>query len=168
MKSGCSVTGYGRCGRMVVMSAPQWLFGPFRLDPVNACLWRGTEAVALPPKAFDVLHYLVTHPDRLVSKDELLDAVWPATAISDAVVRVAIGALRRALDDTPQMPRYIATVARRGYRFVATVTVVDAPARIGASPQLAVPERAPLAYPPTFLATQHHTSSTVLEGERKQ
>ena len=49
------------------------------------------DALALPPKAFAVLHYLVTHPDRLVTKDELLDAVWPETAVSDAVVRVAIG-----------------------------------------------------------------------------
>src|SRR5215475_5369841 len=127
MKCGCAVTGYGRYGRRVVMSAPQWLFEPFRLDPANACLWRGETAVALPPKAFDVLHYLVTHPNRLVTKDELLDAVWPATAISDAVLRVAIGALRKALDDPTQTPRYIATVARRGYRFVAAVTVVDLP-----------------------------------------
>ena len=49
------------------------------------------QAVALPPKAFDVLHYLVTHPERLVTKDELLDAVWPETAVSDVVVRIAIG-----------------------------------------------------------------------------
>ena len=97
--------------------------------------------MALPPKAYDVLHYLVTHPNRLVTKDELLDAVWPATAISDAVVRVAIGALRKALDDPAQTPRYIATVSRRGYRFMAAVTVVDPtePARTEASPQPAVP-----------------------------
>ena len=72
------------------MSAPQWHFEGFRLDPVNACLWRGAEPLALPPKVFDVLHYLVTHPDRLVTKDELLDTVWPNTAVTDAVVRVAI------------------------------------------------------------------------------
>jgi class 3 adenylate cyclase/DNA-binding winged helix-turn-helix (wHTH) protein len=135
------------------MSAPQWLFEPFRLDPANACLWRGTEAVALPPKAFDVLRYLVMHPDRLVTKDELLDAVWPATAISDAVVRVAIGALRRALDDTAQRPRYIATVARRGYRFLAAVTVVDLPepARTEAPPQPTVPSAPqPPAVPPAL------------------
>jgi class 3 adenylate cyclase/tetratricopeptide (TPR) repeat protein/type II secretory pathway predicted ATPase ExeA len=70
------------------------------------------------------LHYLVTHPNRLVSKDELLDAVWPETAVSDAVVRVAIGALRKALDDTAQTPRYIATIPRRGYRFLVSVTSV--------------------------------------------
>ena len=54
-----------------------------------------------------MLHYLVTHPDRLVTKDELLDAVWPETAVSDAVVRVAIGALRKILGDTAQTPRFI-------------------------------------------------------------
>src|SRR6266508_6947031 len=103
------------------MSSPQWHFADFRLDPANACLWRGTQAIALTPKAFDVLHYLVTHPDRLVTKDTLLDAVWPETAISDVVVRIAIGELRRALGDTTQAPRFIATVHRRGYRFVAPI-----------------------------------------------
>ena len=103
------------------MSSPQWRFADFRLDPDNACLWRGTQSIALTPKAFDVLQYLVTHPDRLVTKDTLLDAVWPETAVSDVVVRVAIGELRRALGDTAQAPRFIATVHRRGYRFVAPV-----------------------------------------------
>src|SRR6266850_5134124 len=92
------------------MSSTQWLFGGFRLDPDNACLWRGAQAITLTPKAFDVLLYLVTHADRLVSKDTLLDAVWPETAISDTVVRIAIGELRRALGDTAQAPRFIATI----------------------------------------------------------
>ena len=51
------------------MSSPQWCFADFRLDPANACLWRGTQSIALTPKAFDVLHDLVTHPDHLVTKD---------------------------------------------------------------------------------------------------
>ena len=106
-------------------AALRWTFGPFTLDFANACLWHGTDAVALPPKVFDVLHYLVTHPDRLVTKDELLDAVWPATAVTDAVVRVTVGTLRKALHDTAP-PRFIVTVPRRGYRFVAPVTVADA------------------------------------------
>src|SRR5215813_557150 len=106
-------------------AALRWTFGPFSVDPANACLWRGTEAVALSPKAFDVLHYLVQHPNRVVTKDELLDAVWPETAVTDAVVRMAIAALRKALDDTVP-PRFIATVPRRGYRFLAPVTVADA------------------------------------------
>src|SRR4029434_10028877 len=103
------------------MSSPQWRFADFRLDPDNACLWRETQPIALTPKAFDVLYYLITHPDRLVTKDTLLDAVLPETVIRDAVVRIAIGELRRALGDTAQAPRFIATVHRRGYRFVAPV-----------------------------------------------
>src|SRR5919201_678257 len=104
------------------MSSPQWRFADFRLDPDTACLWRGTQPLALTPKAFAVLQYLLTHPDQLVTKDTLLDAVWPETAISEAVVRIAIGEVRRALGDTAQAPRLLATVHRRGYRFLAPVT----------------------------------------------
>src|SRR5262245_1768242 len=154
------------------MSTPQWRFEPFRLDPANACLWRGEMAVTLPPKAFDVLHYLVTHPNRLVTKDELLDAVWPATAISDAVVRVAIGELRRALGDTAQAPHFIATVSRRGYRFVATVTMVDPtePARTEEPPQPAVPTppQPPIVPPALDTPGPRPPSHTSLAGERKQ
>ena len=75
-------------------ASPQWRFDRFRLDPDHACLWCEAQAMALPPKAFAVLQYLVTHPDRLVSKDELLDAVWPETAVSDAVVRVRFNGCR--------------------------------------------------------------------------
>jgi class 3 adenylate cyclase/DNA-binding winged helix-turn-helix (wHTH) protein len=118
--------------RGTAMTAPQWHFEDFRLDLVNACLWHGAEALALPPKAFNVLHYLVTHQDRLVTKDELLDRIWPETAVTDAVVRVAIGVLRKALDDTRRPFRVIATVSRWGYRFLPPVTLVDPPA---AAPQ---------------------------------
>ena len=121
--------------------SPQWRFDRFRLDPDHACLWRDAEAIVLPPKTFAVLHYLVTHPDRLVSKDELLDAVWPETGVSDAVVRVAIGALRRALDDPAQTPRFIATVPRRGYRFLAPVTEHTGAASGAAAPACPPPSR---------------------------
>jgi class 3 adenylate cyclase/DNA-binding winged helix-turn-helix (wHTH) protein/tetratricopeptide (TPR) repeat protein len=109
------------------MAAPQWHFEDFRLDPVNARLWRGAEPLALPPKVFDVLYYLVTHSDRLVTKAELLDTIWPNTTVTDAVVRVAIGTLRQALGDTRHPFRVIATVPRRGYRFLTPVTVVHPP-----------------------------------------
>src|SRR5215510_5491187 len=134
------------------MSSAQWCFADFRLDPDNACLWRGTQPIALAPKAFDVLHYLVTHPDRLVTKDTLLDAVWPELAISDVVVRVAIGELRRALGDTAQAPRFIATVHRRGYRFVAPVVEHTEGGPGTASPvPLAVPLHEPVAPLPVAL-----------------
>jgi DNA-binding winged helix-turn-helix (wHTH) protein len=130
-------------------AGPCWTFEPFALDPANACLWRGAEAVPLPPKAFDVLSYLVTHPDRLVTKSELLDAVWPATAVSDAVVRVTIGALRKVLGDTRQPPRFLATVPRRGYRFLAPVTLAPSSAPTPAAP--APPAALPLAPPPLLV-----------------
>jgi DNA-binding winged helix-turn-helix (wHTH) protein len=63
------------------MSSLHWCFADFRVDPDNACLWRGAQVVPLTPKVFDVLHYLVSHADRLVSKDTLLDAVWPETRV---------------------------------------------------------------------------------------
>jgi class 3 adenylate cyclase/DNA-binding winged helix-turn-helix (wHTH) protein len=131
------------------MSSPQWHFANFRLDPDNACLWCGTQPVALTPKAFDVLHYLVTHPDRLVTKDTLLDAVWPETAISDAVVRIAIGELRRALGDTAQAPQFIATVHRRGYRFVAPVAEHTEEVSGPASPVPLAAPQTPLVAPPS-------------------
>src|SRR5688572_30681875 len=106
------------------MSTSQWCFENFRLDLAHACLWHGAAAVTLPPKVFDVLHYFVTHPDRLVTKDELLDAVWAQTAVSEAALRVTIGALRKALDDPARTPRFIATIPRRGYRFLAPVTML--------------------------------------------
>ena len=134
------------------MSSPQWCFADFRLDLDNACLWRGPQPVALTPKAFDVLHYLVTHADRLVTKDTLLDAVWPELAISDVVVRVAIGELRRVLGDTAQAPRFIATVHRRGYRFVAPVVEHTEEVPSPASPvSPAVPQTLLVAPPPAAL-----------------
>jgi DNA-binding winged helix-turn-helix (wHTH) protein len=126
-------------------SAPQWVFGPFRLDPANACLWRDAEAVVLPPKTLAVLHYLVPHTEQLVTKDELLDAVWPKTAVTDAVLRVAIGGVRTLLGNTAHTPRFIATVPRQGYRFLAPVTVVEtavtaSPGALrGRAPSLPVP-----------------------------
>jgi class 3 adenylate cyclase len=156
------------------MAASQWLFESFRLDPLNACLWWGAEAVVLTPKTFDVLHYLVRHAGRLVTKDELLDAVWLETAVSDGVVRMAISALRKALDDTAQTPRFIATVPRRGYRFVAAVTRTEPPVTsyAGELPPATLPppqyESGPLAPTLTAPAEQSHTARTPLEGERKQ
>src|SRR5919109_4505887 len=91
--------------RSTAMPSSQWVFDRFRLDPDHACLWCDAQAIVLPPKVFDVLHYLVTHPDRLITKDELLDAVWPETAVAEAVVRIAIGEVRRALGDTAQASR---------------------------------------------------------------
>ena len=105
--------------------SPHWHFDLFRLDPHNARLWRGDQSIALTLKAFGVLHYLVTHAGQLVTKEALLDALWPNTAVSDAALRVVISELRKALGDTAQAPQFIATVHCLGYRFLAPVTRID-------------------------------------------
>jgi DNA-binding winged helix-turn-helix (wHTH) protein len=100
-------------------------FGPFSLDSINALLKRGNERVAIPPKPFDILCCLVLRAGELVTKDELLDAVWPGVNVSQSSLTFSINALRAALDDDAKSPHYIETVPRRGYRFIAPLTVVD-------------------------------------------
>ncbi len=97
------------------------IFGAFRLDLVNECLWRESQAIALAPKEFAVLLYLVRNPGRLVTKEELIEAVWPETMVSDGVLKVSIRKLRVALDDNPKSPRFIETAHRRGYRFIGQI-----------------------------------------------
>src|SRR5262245_12644435 len=100
----------------------QLQFGEYRLDPTDERLWRGDRALRLPPRAFAVLRYLVEHADRLVTKDELLSALWPGAAVGDAVLAVSISELRQTLRDAARTPRFIETVHRRGYRFHGPVT----------------------------------------------
>lgn len=99
-------------------------FGPFRFDEPNACVWRGAEAIMLTPKAFAVLRHLVLYPNRLVTKEELLETVWSKTIVTDAVLKVCIGEIRKALADDAKTPQFIETVHRRGYRFIAPLTMI--------------------------------------------
>src|SRR5262245_30650719 len=100
-------------------SGPLWAFEGFRLDADEACLWRGTEPIRLQPKSFDVLRYLIAHAGRLVTKRALFEACWPEATVGDAALTVCIAELRKALGDSADAPRFIATVHRRGYRFIA-------------------------------------------------
>src|SRR5215469_4006154 len=77
------------------------VFGSFRLDTVNHCLWRANERAPLTPKAFDVLRYLVEHADRLVTQDELLEALWPEAYVNPEGIRKYILEIRKALEDDP-------------------------------------------------------------------
>ena len=102
-------------------------FPPFRLDTENQCLWRRGDApdderVMLTPKAFAVLRYLVEHVGRLVTQDELLEAVWPDTFVQPEVLKYQIADIRGKLGDRARNPLFIETLPRRGYRFVAPVT----------------------------------------------
>jgi pimeloyl-ACP methyl ester carboxylesterase/DNA-binding winged helix-turn-helix (wHTH) protein len=97
------------------------VFAPFRLDCVNECLWRDAQRIELTPKAFAVLKHLVDAAGQLVTKEQLLNSVWPETFVGDAVLKVSIAEIRRALQDECRSPRYIETLHRRGYRFIAPV-----------------------------------------------
>jgi DNA-binding winged helix-turn-helix (wHTH) protein/TolB-like protein/tetratricopeptide (TPR) repeat protein len=112
-------------------------FGEFRLDVVRRLLSRAGAPVPLTTKAFDVLAVLVQNAGAIVTKDQLLDAVWPDCSVEESNLTVAVSILRKTLGEHPQEHRYIVTVPGRGYRFVAPVRAVepeDTPALI------AVPE----------------------------
>jgi DNA-binding winged helix-turn-helix (wHTH) protein/tetratricopeptide (TPR) repeat protein len=110
----------------------RYTFGDFTLDPGERRLLQGDRPVSLPPKVFDVLVALVHRAGRLVTKRELLDAVWPDAFVEEGILAVHVSSLRKALHDTAQPPRIIETVRRSGYRFVAAPTRVPRPGRSSA------------------------------------
>jgi TolB-like protein/Tfp pilus assembly protein PilF len=124
--------------------------GEFVVDGTDRLLLRDGGEVFLRPKAFDTLWCLVESQGHLVTKDALLERVWPGTSVSDAVLTHCITEVRQALHDDPRRPRYLKTVSRRGYKLVAPVEIVaptgtestgEAPAAAGQrarSPAIAV------------------------------
>src|SRR5580765_5563656 len=96
-------------------------FGAMALDVSERRLSKDRQNVPLPPKAHDVLVELVRHAGRLVTKRELLDQVWAGSFVEEGILSVHISALRKALGDDNRSPRFIETVSRSGYRFIAPV-----------------------------------------------
>lgn len=125
---------------------PALYFGPYRLVGPRGPLWREEEEISLRPKTLEVLWYLATHGGEVLDHDRLLAAIWPRTIVSEGTLSVSIRELRRVLGDDPRNPRYIQTVHRRGYRFVAPVFPVmpiametaatDAPVLLGRAAEL--------------------------------
>ena len=102
----------------------------FRFDDIEVrerefCIVKNGEVLAIEPKAFRVLLCLIRNPRQLVSKDELLDAVWNDCSVSENSLTQCIARLRRALGDDTHEPRYIATVPTLGYRFLQEVQVAE-------------------------------------------
>jgi TolB-like protein/DNA-binding winged helix-turn-helix (wHTH) protein/Tfp pilus assembly protein PilF len=100
-------------------------FGPYLLDPAQKQLFARGEPVALTPKAFDTLLLLVRHHGRLVTKDELLRAVWPDVVVEEATVAQNVFRLRRVLGEDANGSPHIETIPKRGYRFSARVRAVE-------------------------------------------
>jgi Tol biopolymer transport system component/DNA-binding winged helix-turn-helix (wHTH) protein len=96
-------------------------FADFELDPSDARLSRAGETVVLQPKVFDALLLFVESAGRLVTREELLERLWPATFVTEESLTQVVRKLRQALGDDPQIPRFLETVPRRGYRFLPAV-----------------------------------------------
>ncbi len=111
-------------------------FAPFHIPADVDLLFMGEQVIALEPLAVRVLRYLAQHHDRVVSKEELLEKIWPDVFTTDGVLKKAISQARRALGDQAEQSRYIKTYHARGYRFIASVTSVD-------SDELILPMEAP-------------------------
>lgn len=119
-------------------------FPPFHLDLTNHELWRGEARLALRPKPFALLAYLATHPHRLVPHAELAKELWPDTHVGDGLLRGYVRDVRTVLEDDAASPRYVETVARLGYRFVAPIgpESADVPvALVGRSAEIATLDR---------------------------
>jgi DNA-binding winged helix-turn-helix (wHTH) protein len=145
------------------------VFLPFRLDTANQCLWRCGDAgqeerILLTPKAFAVLAYLVEHAGRLVTPDELLEAVWSGRVIEPQAVRKHILEVRAALGDRPKNSLFIETLPKRGYRFVAGVSETAA----SSSPVVSGgPAQSTLVGRGGALGVLHEAWRHALSGERQ-
>lgn len=143
-----AITDWRRRRRLVI--------GEWSADPQSNELTRGAETLRIEPKAMDVLMLLADHGGRVVSREELLVAVWPGVVVSDEALTQTIIKLRKALGDDPRSPSYIETIAKRGYRLIAPVQqselvearTAEATTVVGAGPtevDQALPARRPQA-----------------------
>jgi class 3 adenylate cyclase len=145
-------------------SAQCLFFPPFHLDLTTESLWYGSQRLPLRPKAWALLRYLVENSQRLITQAELLEAIWQREYVSDGLLRGSIRELRRVLQDEATAPRFIETVSGRGYRFIAPVTVPDAPPPLSA-PEAAPPAPvAPQSSPMTVVPAEEYKLVTILCG----
>src|SRR5580698_5062895 len=101
-------------------------FGQFELDPARRTLCCANSPVSLTPRAFDVLLFLLQNPNRLVTKEELLQAVWGDSFVEEGNLTQYISHVRKALGDNTEDARLIVTIARKGYQFAGEVVIPQA------------------------------------------
>src|SRR5262245_7397532 len=106
-------------------TSARFRFGPYVLDSGAFKLFRNDEALPVEPKGLDLLRLLVERAPRVVEKHEIFSNVWKDVAVTDNALTRLVTHLRKILEDDPRAPRYIETIATRGYRFIADVTAVD-------------------------------------------
>src|SRR5262245_5288771 len=124
-------------------SASPICFPPFVLDMVEGRLMRGNEVVPLRPRALALLHYLAQRPNHLVTKEELLAAVWPGISVSEVVLAVCVSELRKVLGDGAKASRFVETAHGRGYRFIGAIDGPDGSCEPAPRPRCPVVGRDP-------------------------
>jgi Tol biopolymer transport system component/DNA-binding winged helix-turn-helix (wHTH) protein len=147
-------------------------FGPFRLATGEHRLYRHEEIVLLPPKEFDLLLLLVRNSGHVMDRESLIKALWPDTVVEEANLNVHISGLRKALAENSGEQRYIETLPRLGYRFVAPVAEINepkpdaagssSPSEEGAERDLALALDQPAGKPQSWLARQRLSATTLL------
>ena len=144
---------------------------PIRIEVENEWAWCGERRLDLPPRVFALLRHLVEHPRRLITRKELFAALWGDAVVSEAALTSCLRDLRRALGDPSHAPRYIATVHRRGFRFIGPV--VTGPAVMPGSstearrsPPVSLPS-APFVGRDAELARLHALFATAAHGQRR-
>ena len=148
-------------------------FGDCTLDTQRYELRRGGVRVPLRPKVFQVLVYLLEQRDRVVRRDEVLAQVWPDQYVGEETLTSCVKAARRAVGDSGRTQRVIQTVHGHGLRFVAEVTVAEAPPAPGPAPAPALPRRPGVPCASTLvgreaeLTTLHHWYTTARQGRRQ-
>jgi DNA-binding winged helix-turn-helix (wHTH) protein len=136
---------------------------PVRIESDNEYAWCGERRLRLPPKTFAVLRHLVEHAGRLVTKRDLLAAVWSDAIVSESALTSCIRDLRKALTDSSRTPRYIETVHRRGFRFIGPIAELAE----GARPDVERHRAATLVGRESELARLHDLLETALHGRRR-
>jgi len=134
----------------------RYLFEEYAFDTDRRELHRGADVVSVAPQVFDLLDYLIRNRERVVSKDDLINAIWNGRIVSDAALTTRLNAARSALGDSGEEQRLIKTLPRKGFRFVgpvreakgpASVTVSDTPAQ-QPKPALPLPDKPSIAVLP--------------------
>ena len=143
-------------------------FDAFAIDSVNELVYKGAEKIRLRPKTFALLCQLAGHPGRLVTKADLLNAIWKNYNVGDEALKHCVAEIRRALSDDAEIPKFIETVHRRGYRFVGKIessplSIKDRPT---SSPRTAIPDRLFVGRT-TELAQLHHCLAKAMGGARQ-
>ena len=109
----------------------RYIFEEYAFDTDRRELHRGADVVAVTPQVFDLLDYLIRNRERVVSKDDLINAIWKGRIVSDAALTTRLNAARNAIGDSGEEQRLIKTLPRKGFRFVGPVREAQGARRRG-------------------------------------